>query len=425
MTNGKGKKGKRNPANKRNGGKKRGKAQKAKVPSAPVSYGMYRGPLQSEFRFVQASGTSVRLRGREFLTYITVPTTASPGDLALLLDLNLAKIRNSRVTSMVLQYARVRPHHLGLHLEPSAATTTSGALLSCVDYDPEEAYLLTKGGNLQLRRINAHEGAKSNRIYERTTVELRKSQRFTDLVVDPHKSDRLTSPGQIIVAVETPPSANVGMKVWFDYDITLSHPAMEAAAANSGFASYEVNGGTAPGKGPFSGPVSVPSSLLNWGLVRLSPSLAEAVQFEEASDGTMSLTCKKEDAIGTWLIDVATKFPSTSTAVYKSIVTTAVGSAIVNTISAILPTFFSNSSPTMENYSWMVEFTKVGDAVGFARSAALSIGALLGHFDINYVGRKIAGTTSALHEFEVGDFDDLGAGHFSLTYQPIDENMAV
>lgn len=147
----------------------------------------------------------VRLRGSEYLTSISVRTTAaspvgtSPGDVLYTVPLNPHFLSGTRLLQLAKLYTKYKWRHFTVEYIPVVPSTQNGSVIMYFSYDPEEHNFLNIDQDDRLRRALAHLGAVDFNVFSYARATLLDDKQIQDYYLNLQGDVRFENQGTLYV----------------------------------------------------------------------------------------------------------------------------------------------------------------------------------------------------------------------------------
>lgn len=198
-----------------------------------VGLGVVRQPHTAYRRVITNKDGSRVVKGKDFLTQISVATTDKSGDLLYQFTANPRAVAASVLKVEAGLYERFTGRWT-IHAQPTASTGTSGSIMGYWEIDPNDSLPRTIN---DLRQVVFAHGGHVTTMWEESAWALTK-QAPGRYYIDAGDDNRLSVQGLFNLLVDQVPSATVAFDVWLSYDIKLMNPKYDELAINPGGATY-------------------------------------------------------------------------------------------------------------------------------------------------------------------------------------------
>lgn len=147
----------------------------------------------------------VRLRGSEYLTSISVRTTAAspvgtaPGDVLYVIPLNPHFLSGTRLLQLARLYTKYKWRHFTVEYIPVVPSTQNGSVIMYFSYDPEEHNFLNIDQDDRLRRALAHLGAVDFNVFSYGKATLVDDKQIGDYYLNLQGDVRFENQGTLYV----------------------------------------------------------------------------------------------------------------------------------------------------------------------------------------------------------------------------------
>jgi hypothetical protein len=147
----------------------------------------------------------IRMRGTEYLTSISVSTTAlepvgtTPGDVLYTLPLNPHFLSGTRLIELTRLYTKYKWRHFTIEYIPVVPSTQNGSVILYFSYDPEENNFLLLDQDDRLRRSLAHTGAIDFNVFSYARCTLVDDKMIDNYFVNLEGDVRLENQGTLYV----------------------------------------------------------------------------------------------------------------------------------------------------------------------------------------------------------------------------------
>jgi len=178
-------------------------------------------------------GPGIRLRGREYLSNITVSTTATArGQCLYALPISPDIIPNTRLQIMSNMWTRYIFRKFRVTYAGTAPTTQPGSLMMYCDYDPSQNPF-TVVGDVPLRYAYTHDATDVS-VWEKATVEVTDAVYNEMLYVDPALDTRWSIQGTFWLLSSGALAAGLECgKLILDYEIDFAVPDLRGPIASA------------------------------------------------------------------------------------------------------------------------------------------------------------------------------------------------
>lgn len=184
-------------------------------------------------------------------------TLATAGDILATIPLCPSQFGN-RLRSIAMMYEKWRIRRMAIRFEGACASTQAGMVLGFVDYDPTEEM---GSGSASLPRASAHLGAKSVKLWDRYSWDVKTLPRTEELYTHQSVTPRTSSMGNFFLIAATDLDATAPGMLYVDYEIEFYSPQYDVQQTGAGGRFNAVSGMTP------AGPMGTDYEVMSWNSV--------------------------------------------------------------------------------------------------------------------------------------------------------------